>query len=148
MAQVNFRIDDETKRRAEKLFSSMGLTMSGAITIFIQQTLNRNEIPFPVQGAKPPTLTKEELLRRIHRRSMINRAAAIALVAAAGYALYKLKLTTTTTDKSPNHVAQQLDTGGLSHEEALARPGMGGILALARPRQEDAQANKQPSQEH
>ena len=65
MAQVNFRIDDETKRRAEKLFSSMGLTMSGAITIFIQQTLNRNEIPFPVQGAKPPTLTKEELLRRI-----------------------------------------------------------------------------------
>ena len=65
MAQVNFRIDDETKRRAEELFSSMGLTMSGAITIFIQQTLNRNEIPFPVQGAKPPALTKEELLRRI-----------------------------------------------------------------------------------
>ena len=65
MAQVNFRIDDETKRRAESLFNSMGLTMSGAITIFIQQTLNRNEIPFPVQGAKPPTLTKEELLRRI-----------------------------------------------------------------------------------
>ena len=46
MAQVNFRIDDETKRRAESLFNSMGLTMSGAITIFIQQTLNRNEIPF------------------------------------------------------------------------------------------------------
>lgn len=65
MAQVNFRIDDETKRRAEELFSSMGLTMSGAITIFIQQTLNRNEIPFPVQGTKPPSLTKEELLRRI-----------------------------------------------------------------------------------
>ena len=65
MAQVNFRIDDETKRRAESLFNSMGLTMSGAITIFIQQTLNRNEIPFPVQGTKPPTLTKEELLRRI-----------------------------------------------------------------------------------
>ena len=50
MAQVNFRIDDETKRRAEELFSSMGLTMSGAITIFIQQTLNRNEIPFPIAG--------------------------------------------------------------------------------------------------
>ena len=65
MAQVNFRIDDETKRRAESLFNSMGLTMSGAITIFIQQTLNRNEIPFPVQGTKPPSLTKEELLRRI-----------------------------------------------------------------------------------
>ena len=65
MAQVNFRIDDETKRRAESLFNSMGLTMSGAITIFIQQTLNRNEIPFPVQGPNPRALTKEELLRRI-----------------------------------------------------------------------------------
>ena len=65
MAQVNFRIDDETKRRAEKLFNSMGLTMSGAINIFIQQSLNRNEIPFSVQGTKPPDLTKEELLRRI-----------------------------------------------------------------------------------
>ena len=50
MAQVNFRIDDETKRRTEGLFNSMGLTMSGAITIFIQQTLNRNEIPFPITG--------------------------------------------------------------------------------------------------
>ena len=50
MAQVNFRIDDETKRRAEAFFKSAGLTMSGAITIFIQQTLNRNEIPFPITG--------------------------------------------------------------------------------------------------
>ena len=65
MAQVNFRIDDETKRRAESLFNSMGLTMSGAITIFIQQTLNRHEIPFPVQRPTPPSPTQEELLRRI-----------------------------------------------------------------------------------
>lgn len=63
MAQVNFRIDDETKRRAEKLFSSMGLTMSGAITIFIQQTLNRNEIPFPVQGQKPYREKLEQAFR-------------------------------------------------------------------------------------
>jgi len=65
MAQVNFRIDDDTKRRAESLFNSMGLTMSGAITIFIQQTLNRNEIPFPVQGPDSSSITKTELLRRI-----------------------------------------------------------------------------------
>ena len=65
MAQINFRIDDETKRRAEAFFKSAGLTMSGAITIFIQQTLNRNEIPFPVRGPNPPPLTEDELLRRI-----------------------------------------------------------------------------------
>ena len=50
MAQVNFRIDDETKRKAEALFASMGLTMSSAITVFINQTINKNEIPFPITG--------------------------------------------------------------------------------------------------
>lgn len=50
MAQINFRIDDETKRRAEEFFNGAGLTMSGAIMIFIQQTLNMNEIPFPIRG--------------------------------------------------------------------------------------------------
>ena len=50
MAQVNFRIDDETKRRAEELFSSMGLTMSSAIMVFIKQSINDNAIPFPITG--------------------------------------------------------------------------------------------------
>ena len=64
MAQVNFRIDDETKRQAEDLFSQMGLTMSSAIMVFIKQSINDNAIPFTIQAPKP-TLTKEELLRRI-----------------------------------------------------------------------------------
>ena len=50
MAQVNFRIDDETKRRAESLFNSMGLTMSGAIMVFIKQSINANAIPFKVSA--------------------------------------------------------------------------------------------------
>jgi len=35
IAQVNFRINDETKRKAEELFNRIGLTMSGAIAIFV-----------------------------------------------------------------------------------------------------------------
>ena len=35
MAQVNFRIDDETKRQAKELFGQMGLTMTSAIMVFI-----------------------------------------------------------------------------------------------------------------
>ena len=50
MAQVNFRIDDETKRRAESLFNSMGLTMSGAIMVFIRQSINDNAIPFKISA--------------------------------------------------------------------------------------------------
>ena len=63
MAQINFRIDDETKTEAEALFSRLGLTMSGAITVFLRQSINERGIPFRVRipDAKP----KEELLRRI-----------------------------------------------------------------------------------
>ena len=48
MAQVNFRIDDETKRQAEELFGQMGLTMTSAIMVFIKQSLNDQGIPFRV----------------------------------------------------------------------------------------------------
>jgi DNA-damage-inducible protein J len=50
MAQVNFRIDDETKRQAEELFGQMGLTMSGAIMVFIRQSINEQCIPFRVSA--------------------------------------------------------------------------------------------------
>ena len=63
MAQVNFRIDDETKRQAEELFGQMGLTMTSAIMVFIRQSINERGIPFKVRA--PATLTEAELLRRI-----------------------------------------------------------------------------------
>ena len=50
MAQVNFRIDDETKRQAEELFGQMGLTMSSAIMVFIKQSINERGIPFKVSA--------------------------------------------------------------------------------------------------
>ena len=50
MAQVNFRIDDETKRQAEALFAGMGLTMTGAIMVFIRQSINDNAIPFKISA--------------------------------------------------------------------------------------------------
>ena len=65
MAQVNFRIDDETKRRADKLFADLGMTMSGAITIFIKHSLDYQGLPFAVQKRDPTALPMAELLRRI-----------------------------------------------------------------------------------
>ncbi len=65
MAQVNFRIDDETKERADELFKSLGMTMSGAITIFITQSLNYQGLPFPVRRSDPSALPMEELLQRL-----------------------------------------------------------------------------------
>ena len=53
MAQINFRIDDETKRAAEALFKSLGLTMSSAITVFLNQSINERGIPFKVHAPDP-----------------------------------------------------------------------------------------------
>ena len=49
MAQVNFRIDDETKREADRLFGNLGISLSGAITIFIRQSLAHRGLPFEVR---------------------------------------------------------------------------------------------------
>lgn len=36
MTQVNFRIDEEVKERAESVLNDMGLSMSSAITMFFR----------------------------------------------------------------------------------------------------------------
>ena len=40
------RIDPETKRRAETVYANYGLTLTDAVNIFIQQSLNENGLPF------------------------------------------------------------------------------------------------------
>ena len=63
MAQVNFRIDDETKREAEELFNRMGLTISSAITVFFRMSIENHGLPFAVQMPRIPS--KAELERRM-----------------------------------------------------------------------------------
>ena len=66
MAQVNFRIDDETKQKAEELFNSLGLTMSSAITVFIQSSLDFQGIPFTVRKRDALARPMDEPIRRVH----------------------------------------------------------------------------------
>ena len=61
MAQVNFRIDDETKRQAEELFGQMGFTMTSAIMVFIRQSINDQGIPFKISAKN--AAYHEELLQ-------------------------------------------------------------------------------------
>jgi len=46
MAQVNIRIDDELKERADLLFGELGMNMTTALTAFIKAAVRRNGIPF------------------------------------------------------------------------------------------------------
>ncbi|MFC4651610.1 type II toxin-antitoxin system RelB/DinJ family antitoxin [Lactococcus nasutitermitis] len=49
---VNIRLDKDVKAQAEKLFGTMGLTMSSAINLFVRQTLLQEKIPFEIQGKR------------------------------------------------------------------------------------------------
>lgn len=48
MAQINIRIEDNLKEKAEKLFDELGLNMSTAFNIFIRQSIRQGGIPFEV----------------------------------------------------------------------------------------------------
>ena len=48
MAQLNVRIDDNIKEKAENACAAMGLTMSSAISIFLTKVANEKRIPFEV----------------------------------------------------------------------------------------------------
>lgn len=61
MAQVNFRIDDTIKAKAENVCSAMGLTMSTAINIFLTKLANEQRIPFEV--AIDPFYSDENMAR-------------------------------------------------------------------------------------
>ena len=52
MATVNtsIKIDEETKKEAQKLFKDLGLSLSAAINIFLKQAIREKGIPFYVNS--------------------------------------------------------------------------------------------------
>lgn len=53
-AWLEMRLEPEIKKRAEHLFYSCGMTMSGAISVFLKQSLNANGLPFQVTEKEFP----------------------------------------------------------------------------------------------
>ena len=50
MAQINLRVDDDTKRNAEKTLDEIGLSMSTAINIFLKTVERENRIAFELSA--------------------------------------------------------------------------------------------------
>ena len=48
-ANLNIRIDPQTKKGAEQLFSSFGITISDAVNIFLRQSLMEGGLPFEMK---------------------------------------------------------------------------------------------------
>ena len=55
---LNFRIDADLKKQAEKIFNELGLNMSTALTVFLRQTVRSNGIPFDLRLDIPNEKTK------------------------------------------------------------------------------------------
>ena len=66
MAQISLRVDDDIKRKAERTFDDIGLSMSTAINIFLKAVVRENRISFELSA--DPFYSNEniaELERRI-----------------------------------------------------------------------------------
>ena len=48
MAQINIRIDDELKEKAEIFLNELGFNFSSAFNVFIRQALRERRIPFDI----------------------------------------------------------------------------------------------------
>lgn len=68
---LNMRISPEVKEGAEAVLSSMGITLSKAIDIFLKQIIYERGIPFEVAMPKPPKsvdlsqMSKEEFCNKM-----------------------------------------------------------------------------------
>ena len=52
---VRARIDEKTKRQAEKVFAACGMTLSDAIRIMLTKTAREKEIPFLIHTPNAKT---------------------------------------------------------------------------------------------
>ena len=51
---TTLRIDDGLKRDCEAIFNDLGLSMAGAVTIFLKQVVKQRGIPFAIMCDKQP----------------------------------------------------------------------------------------------
>ena len=54
---LSIRMNVETKKEAEAMFDSMGMSLTTAINIFIKQSLRTRSIPFQITMDTPNTVT-------------------------------------------------------------------------------------------
>lgn len=68
-ANINVRIDPETKSSAEKLFSGFGITVTDAINIFLRKSIMEGGLPFEM---KYPHYNVETEMAMNEARAIMN----------------------------------------------------------------------------
>lgn len=64
MTTINIRADEQLKKNSTEILGEMGLDMSGAITLFLQQVVITKSIPFPIKTANGFSVAEEAQLLR------------------------------------------------------------------------------------
>ena len=54
---ANISIDEDIKKKAQKLFADLGMDLSTAINIFLRQAIRENAIPFRINRDVPNSVT-------------------------------------------------------------------------------------------
>ena len=68
MANIQLRLDDELKNKADELFKDLGLDTTTAIRMFLTQAVSKGGIPFEIKRkTENETLTEEEILKLLEK---------------------------------------------------------------------------------
>lgn len=60
MATLQVRIDEKTKKNAKRVFDKIGMDMSGAIKVYLNQVVITQGIPFPLLTENGLTIKEEQ----------------------------------------------------------------------------------------
>ena len=65
MANVNIRVDDTLKQKAEGIFSELGLSLSTATNVFYRQVVRQGGIPFELRTDRDEPARKRLTLEKL-----------------------------------------------------------------------------------
>lgn len=60
-ANLNIRLDKETKDKANELFNKLGISMTTAIVMFLRTAIRENRIPFELKLNEPSNITLQAI---------------------------------------------------------------------------------------
>ena len=67
---LNIRVDEDVKRKAELICQELGMNLSTAVNIFLRQTVRSEGIPFDVRLNRPNAETRAALDDVENRRNL------------------------------------------------------------------------------
>lgn len=60
-ANLNIRLDKETKDKANELFNKLGISMTTAVVMFLRTAIRENRIPFELKLNEPSNITLQAI---------------------------------------------------------------------------------------